>query len=163
MPVTFRIREARLPDDKPAILDFIMALQRFEHAVEPDRRTDAEVAPAFFDVLMRRIEEKNGRSFIAEAATGKPLGWAAAHESENEIYVAEEERRFGWISELYVTEEARKSGVGRALIQACEHWARERGLKLIMIGALAGNARAFEVYRAAGYAPYATELRKYLR
>jgi hypothetical protein len=31
-----------------------------------------------------------------------------------------------------------------------------------MIGALSGNLRADGLYRSAGYAPYATELRKHL-
>jgi GNAT superfamily N-acetyltransferase len=57
----------------------------------------------------------------------------------------------------------RGQGVGRALIAACEDWGRERGLKVMMIGVLVRNPRAHAVYRDAGFADYATLLRKYLR
>jgi GNAT superfamily N-acetyltransferase len=159
----FRIREARLPADAPSIVAFIRALQEFEHGIEPDRRVDAAVAEDFFAVLTARVEARHGSHFIAEAPDGTKLGWAAVHEHGNEIYVVEDERVFGFISELFVVEAARGRGIGQALIAACEDWARSRGLKLVMIAALSGNARAFGAYRAAGYAPYATELRKYLK
>jgi GNAT superfamily N-acetyltransferase len=159
---TFHIREARVPADAPAIKHFIGELQRFEHGIEHDRRIDAAVIDDFFAVLTARVSAKNGHHYLAENEVGEAVGWAAVHEAENEIYVVQDERRFGWISELYVTEAVRGSGVGRALIAGCEDWARERGFKMIMIGALSGNTRAFEIYRAAGYSPYAVDLRKYL-
>jgi GNAT superfamily N-acetyltransferase len=158
----FRIRDARLPEDKPAMLRFIMALQRVEKEIEPDRRIDEPVAEEFYDIVLRRLAERNGRIFIAEAS-GHSVGWAQAHEENNEIYVVPEERRYGHIAELYVVEEARGCGIGRALIAACENWARERALRTVTIGALSGNARAYGLYQAAGYAPYVIELRKYLR
>jgi GNAT superfamily N-acetyltransferase len=161
--IAFRLRATRLPDDAPLLRRFIAELQAYEKGFEPDRRTDDAVAAEFLAVLLDRVAKRNGAAFIAETEAGETLGWAAAHESENDIYVERDERTFGWISELYVVESARGLGVGRALIEACEDWARKRGLRVIMIGALAGNARALEVYRAAGYAPYATDLRKYLK
>jgi GNAT superfamily N-acetyltransferase len=157
-----RIREGGLPEDKPAILTFITGLQHFERSIEPDRRVDDSVAEEFYAVLLQRIANQHGRIFIAETRDGAALGWAQVHEEENEIYVVAEERRLGYIAELYVMEHARGRGVGRALIAACEAWARERGLKVIMIGTLAGNLRADRLYRAQGYAPYDIELRKYL-
>jgi GNAT superfamily N-acetyltransferase len=161
-PLSFNIRGARLPDDKPVILSFITGLQQFEKTIEPDRRIDDAVAEEFYAVLLQRLSRQCGTIFIAENRDGKPVGWAQAHEEENEIYVVAEERRYAYIAELYVVEGARGGGIGRALMLACEHWARRRGLKLIMVGALSGNARADALYRGAGYAPYAIELRKYL-
>ena len=60
-------------------------------------------------------------------------------------------------------DEQRGRGIGRALISACEDWARGRGLKVMMIGVLARNPRAHAIYRGAGFTDYATLLRKYLR
>ena len=54
-------------------------------------------------------------------------------------------------------------GAGRALIAACEDWAKDRGIGVIMIGVLDKNRRAHDVYNAAGYADYSVQLRKYLR
>ena len=158
-----RIRVARMPEDKPALLGFIMGMQHFERAIEPDRRVDPAVAEEFYVAITERIVKKNGRILIAESADGKALGWAAVCEDENEVYVHAEERTYGYIAELYVVEDARGRGFGRALIASCEDWARERGLKVMVIGVLARNPRAHAVYRGAGFADYATMLRKYLR
>ena len=162
-PGLYQIRLARLPEDKPALLRFIIGLQRFEHAIEPDRRVDSDVAEEFYAIITDRIAKKNGCMLIAESSDGQALGWAAACEEDNEIYVHAEEKTYGHIAELYVIEEFRGRGIGRALIAACEDWARERGLKVIMIGVLARNPRAHSVYRGEGFADYATLLRKYLR
>ena len=158
----FHIRNARLPDDKPSILRFIRELQHFEKELEPDRRIDADVAEEYYAVLTARAREQNGCIFIAENEARQALGWAVAHEENNEVYVIEAERRFGYISELYVLEEVRGKGIGRALIAACEDWARSRDLRVMMIAALARNRGALNLYRGGGYAPYSTYLRKYL-
>lgn len=158
----FRIRAARLPEDKPAILGFIMGLQRFERAIEPDRRVDPTVADEFYPLIVERVARRNGCILIAESPAG-PVGWATAYEDDNEIYVHADERTHGYIAELYVVEEARGQGAGRALLEGCENWARGRGLKAMIVGALAGNRRAERIYRDVGFEPYVTLLRKYLR
>lgn len=159
---TFRVRDAKLPEDKPAILDFIMGLQDFERRIEPDRRVDPAVGEEFYFVLLERIATQHGHVFIAEDRNGAAIGWAQVHEEMNQVYVVPEERRFAHIAELYVAESARGQGIGRALIAACEAWTRARGLRVITIGALAKNERAYDLYRDSGYHPYVTELRKYL-
>jgi GNAT superfamily N-acetyltransferase len=163
MPAPFRIRAARLPDDKPAILGFIMGLQYFEKAIEPDRRVDPNVADEFYPVIVERVAKRNGCILIAEDADAKAIGWAAAYEDQNEIYVDADERTLGYIAELFVVEDMRGQGVGRALIAACEDWSKERGHKALAIGALARNMRAQAVYRGSGFDDYATLFRKYLR
>jgi GNAT superfamily N-acetyltransferase len=160
---SFRVREARLPQDIPAIHDFILGLQSFEHALEPNRRLDPAVAGDYFEILQKKIRETDGALLIAETEHGDPVGWAAAHEGEEEIYIVSEQRRVGYIAELYVVKEARGLGVGRNLIEACEAWARRRGLPIITIGVLSKNSAAFAAYEATGYDPYAVLLRKYLR
>jgi GNAT superfamily N-acetyltransferase len=163
MSAPFHIRIARLPDDKPAILGFIMDLQRFELAIEANRRVDDEVAEEYYASLGESVTKKNGRILVAENEGGRAVGWAVTHEAENEVFVHADERIYGYISELYVAESMRGQGVGRALIAACEDWARERGLKVMMIGALTKNTRAHTIYRDSGFNDYATLLRKYLR
>jgi len=159
----FLIRAARLPEDKPAILGFIMGIQRFEKALEADRRIDPDVAEDTYASIIERVAKNNGRILIAEAASGTALGWAVALKDTQEIYVVAEERTLGCIAELYVIDDVRGRGVGRALIAACEDWARGRGLNVMLIGVLARNARAHGVYRGAGFEDYVTLLRKYLR
>jgi len=156
-----RIRLARFPEDTATARGFLMALQRYEHAFEPNRRTDQAVAEEYLAVLRERAEKDNG-IFIAENRACTPLGWAVIYPDSSEVYVIEEERNLGRLTELFVEAEARGQGVGRALIGACEDWARACGFKHIIIGALAENDLALDVYQASGFTPYAMLLRKYL-
>ena len=54
------IREARLPDDKPVLLGFIVALQHFEAAFESNRRIDSTFAEEYLTVLLKDAAEETG-------------------------------------------------------------------------------------------------------
>jgi GNAT superfamily N-acetyltransferase len=58
----------------------------------------------------------------------------------------------GYIGELVVAEHGSRQGIGRALIEAAETWARDHGLRNLTLqtGAFNTNARAF--YAALGFA-----------
>jgi GNAT superfamily N-acetyltransferase len=155
------IREVRLPQDEPAILSFISGLQDYESAFEPDRRLDPDFTVDHWRELQHRCAEKHGIMLIVEDA-GRAVGWAVTHDTPGHLFVVEPERRHGSLAELFVVPEARGKGHGRALIGACEDWARARGHKLLTLGVLAKNARAIRSYEGAGYAPYTMILRRYL-
>ena len=160
-PHSSLVRDARLPRDEPAILSFIIGLQDYEAAFEPDRRRDPDFAVEHWRELQHRCAEKHGVMLIAEH-DGKPVGWAFAHDQNAELFVVEPERHHGFLAELYVTPEARGKGLGRALIEGCEAWARTRGHKLLQVGVLARNGRAIRSYEGAGYAAYGITMRRYL-
>lgn len=160
------IRQARLPADEPAILSFINGLQDYEAAFEPNRRRDPDFAAEHWRDAQERCAEKHGVMLIAEdfvpEVGAKPVGWAFAYEEHGELFIAEPQRRHGFLAEIFVMPEARGKGLGRALIGACEDWSRARGHQLLTIGVLARNARAIRAYEGAGYAPYTVMLRRYL-
>lgn len=155
------IRSVRLPGDRAAVLSFIDASQAYESAFEPNRRLDARVADEHLASLLAQIEKHQGLNLIAEI-DGHPIGWAVARVLEMDLFVKAEDRLCGYVSELFVVETYRGRRIGRALLTRCEEHFRALGLKSVMIGSLAGNARALSAYRSAGYAPYAIELRKAL-
>ncbi|HEV7159510.1 MAG TPA: GNAT family N-acetyltransferase [Caulobacteraceae bacterium] len=155
------IRDFEPPRDRAAALAFILGSQLYERAFEADRRTDAEVADDYYAQMMDEVAKNGGRVFVAEE-DGRAIGWAAFAVVTGMVYVIEEERRHGYIAELFVETAARGRGVGRALIGACENEARRRGLGQVRIGLLAANRRAADIYARAGYQPYTAELRKYL-
>jgi GNAT superfamily N-acetyltransferase len=159
--MSFRLRDFDPATDKSAALSFIDGSQVFEHAIEPDRRLDSAVAGEWYAVLLARVAKGSGRIFIAEQ-DARPVGWGIFIVEGAPLYVVEELRREGFIIELYVVDAMRGQGVGQALIAACEDEARRLGLRRIMIGVLAGNRRAAEIYQRAGYAPYQLELAKSL-
>lgn len=155
------VREARLPVDEPAILSFIQGLQDYEAAFEPNRRRDPGFAADHWRNVQHVCAEKHGTILVAEQ-DGAPVGWAFAYEEHGELFIAEPERRHGFLAEIYVAPPARGAGHGTALIEASEGWSRARGHKLMTIGVLAGNARAIRAYEGAGYAPYTVVMRRYL-
>jgi GNAT superfamily N-acetyltransferase len=155
------IRDARLPADEPAILSFIIGLQDHEAAFEPDRRRDPNFAVEHWRELQHRCAEKHGIMLIAEM-DGKAVGWAFAHDERGEVFVVEPERSHGFLAELFLLPQARGRGLGRALIEGCEAWARERGHRLLTVGVLSRNPTAIRAYEGAGYAPYVTIMRRYL-
>lgn len=157
-----KVREARLPADEPAILSFIDGLQDYEAAFEPDRRRDPDFAVEHWREVQYRCAEKHGILLIAEDE-GKPVGWAFAHDQNAELFVVAPERCHGYLAEIFLMPQARGKGLGRALIAACEDWARGRGHKLLTIGVLAKNPGAIRAYEGTGYEPYVVTMRRYLR
>jgi GNAT superfamily N-acetyltransferase len=63
-----------------------------------------------------------------------------------------------WLEEVMVAPQQRRAGLGRALVTQFEHWAAGRGCRLVALA----TRRAEPFYRALGYAPSATYLRKQL-
>jgi GNAT superfamily N-acetyltransferase len=151
------IRDAEWPRDREAAIGFIDGLQRYEKPFEPNRRVDDGVGAEYFDVLMASVREHAGIVRIAEV-DGGAAGWAVAWPESDALYVREEERRYLNIAELFVDARMRGAGIGRALIAACEDWARCQGLGFSRIGVMAKNERAARVYERAGFAPYYLKL-----
>jgi len=157
------IRECDLARDRHALLTFITGSQHYEHAIEPNRRLDPQVSEEYLTRILSLLGERAGRIFVATDDTNRAVGWGVVVEQDDDIFVIAEERRHAYIAELFVVEPLRGTGAGRALIGACEDWARARGLTVMQIGVLPGNTRAHEIYRRQGYADYGIQLRKYLR
>ena len=161
--MSVQIRDAKLPEELPQLLEFIMGTQRFESAFEPNRRLDRAVAAEYFALLEADLRSNGGRILVVEDDGQPLLGWGVVHAREDDVYVIGEERTHAYIAELFVVERARGKGFGRMLIAACEEWARSKGLRVMQIGVLPGNRRAASIYEKAGYSGYAVQLRKYLR
>lgn len=155
------IRDADLARDKPDLLRFVAALNRFEHQFDENRRLDDAFPEEFLTEQQLRAKTKQGRMFVAED-DGKPVGWAMCCVEQDETFVRADDRAFGYVAEMYVDEAARGLHVGRLLLNACEEHFRALKLKRVLIGALAGNLRAVNAYRASGYADYAINFRKLL-
>ncbi len=110
---------------------------------------DAEpLAPGFAEVLTSAVRAPDPRStvLIAQNADGTRLGFISLKVRE---VVGGVER--GHVADLGVIEEARRMGVGSALMRAGEAWARERGLPVLSLDIWATNERARAFYESMGY------------
>jgi ribosomal protein S18 acetylase RimI-like enzyme len=159
--MSVRIRDAELSRDTPVLQSFIVGSNAYEAQFESDRRLDAKAGADYLPQLVDSATKQQGRILVAEEA-GAPVGWAVCYVNQHEPFVKEDERPYGYVSELFVEEAHRGRHIGRALLDACEGHFRSLGLASVVIGALSRNTRAVNAYRAAGYADYAINLRKIL-
>jgi ribosomal protein S18 acetylase RimI-like enzyme len=101
--------------------------------------------------LYRGVLAGGGAYLTAHDAAGELIGYAMIEfaPGADDTFVVE-----GGIAEvvtLVVAPSRRSGGVGRGLLEAAEHAARERGIDTVKIAVMSGNDRAQQFYEAAGY------------
>jgi ribosomal protein S18 acetylase RimI-like enzyme len=143
-----RIRQARRSDEA-FILATASRLAAFglpawrtpDELVEGERRT----LRAFFASAPAGAE-----LLIAEADDGaRALGFVYL-ETQIDYFTLE---RHGHMGIIAVSEAAEGQGVGRALMEAAEAWAHQRGFDRLTLNVFHGNSRARQLYERAGFEP----------
>ena len=136
--MTLRVRSAQ-PADR-AIVHALLTAQLIEHHLPADpQRMDRGLDAAFRagSAAWLLLAERNGKS----------VGVLLA----NRIVSVEKGGESLWIEELYVTPEARRSGVARAILSHVMEEARRRNLRALDLEVVRTQAAAFALYRAAGF------------
>ena len=94
-----------------------------------------------------RIMSGDDGEFLLGALDGEPVGvcqlrfrWSVWKSAED-----------CWLEDLFVREEARRSGLGRALVEAALKRARKRGCKRIELDVNEDNDAARALYEACGF------------
>ena len=98
--------------------------------------------------LTESINQHNQKTmvFIAEDEQGERFGFATVSQSTHFTG-----QRQAYIGELATSETVEARGVGTALVEACEQWAREQGYTLLTLSTGAANERALGFYRHLGF------------
>jgi ribosomal protein S18 acetylase RimI-like enzyme len=98
--------------------------------------------------IQESINQHNQKTmiFLAEGEHGERLGFATVSHSEH--FTGQPQ---AYIGELATSETAEAQGVGRALVAACEGWAREQRYALLTLSTGAGNTRALGFYHHLGF------------
>lgn len=123
------------PKDLPALLPMIRKLCAFHG--DPCHMGLAEAQARFIDgPLTALIARENGRA----------VGYAVLEPRWRPMETGD----LIDIAHLYVTEQARGHGVGRALIAAAQQMALEKGASGLVIGTAPDNPGAAAAYRAMG-------------
>lgn len=110
-------------------------------------------APAAMTDYLRRLAAGEAElpagteTFVAVDAAGAPLGLIALYPDGD--YFTGHGRAH--VETLVVAPEAEGAGVGSALMRHAETWARERGMREVVLDVFAGNDRARAFYERAGY------------
>jgi ribosomal protein S18 acetylase RimI-like enzyme len=145
MRTDVRIRPASAADR-----EFVISLMPRLVEFGPPRWRDAEQMTAFDTRVITEslLNPKQGAAvFVAEDSGGAPLGFIHLH-AATEHYNHEEH---GHVEDLIVAPEGEGRGVGRALLEKAEEWARERGYRWLTLNVFAENLRARGVYKRLGY------------
>jgi GNAT superfamily N-acetyltransferase len=62
-------------------------------------------------------------------------------------------RDAGYLISMWVAPEARRQGIGSALVDAVVHWARTHGLSRLLLDVGEGNTPAIALYTRKGFVP----------
>jgi GNAT superfamily N-acetyltransferase len=124
---------AATPADIPTLLRFVRELAAFEREPDAVKASEADLLRDGFGAE-RRFEARIG------CVDGAPAGFALFFTT----YSTWEGRAGIWLEDLYVTPEARRSGLGRALIADLAALAVARGFRRLDLSVLDWNpARGF--------------------
>ena len=133
-----------VPDDRAFILSLA---PRLAIGMQPWRDRKLWLATVE-DWLTESINQHNQKTivFIVEDEQGERLGFATVSHSTH--FTGQPQ---AYIGELATDENAEGRGVGTALVEACEQWAREQGYTLLTLTTGAANTRALRFYRHLGF------------
>jgi ribosomal protein S18 acetylase RimI-like enzyme len=101
------------------------------------------------DVLARALDQPSADAalFVAEDDGETPLGFI--HLTISDDYYTDSPT--GHIADVVVSPDAGGRGVGTALIEHAERWARDRGFALLTLNVFTANRRARALYRKLGF------------
>ena len=133
-----------VPDDRASVLSLA---PRLAIGMQPWR--DLALWLSTVEVwLTESINQHNQKAmvFISEDEKGERLVFATVSHSTHFTG-----KRQAYIGELATPEAVEGRGVGTALLEACEQWAREQGYKLLTVSTGAANTRAVSFYHLLGF------------
>jgi GNAT superfamily N-acetyltransferase len=142
--------EVRVRPASEADREFVVSLMpRLVEFGPPRWRDPAQMTAFDTEVITRSLLDPTPGAavLIAEDADGTPLGLIHLR-AVTEHYNQEEH---GHVEDLIVAPGGEGRGVGRALLEKAEEWARGRGYHWLTLNVFAENLRAREVYRRFGY------------
>jgi GNAT superfamily N-acetyltransferase len=135
--LTLTIRPAT-PQDVALILRFVRELAEFEREPDAVKATEESLSYALFN-------ERSAEAVIAEQE-GKPMGFALFFHN----FSTWTGRKGLYLEDLYVTPEARGSGVGTALLRHLAGIALDRDCARFEWAVLDWNTPAIDFYTAMG-------------
>ncbi len=105
--------------------------------------------------------EKVMRRFLADlSSSGHSCLFVAERNSEVVGFLSGELREgspafkpktWAAVEDIYVSPDHRSLGIGRALFQKCQEWAKKKGANGVSLQVAAGNVRARKFYEALGF------------
>ena len=142
----------RLAEDQDReIIQSLISRQRAYHArLRPDL---FKISWAGEDEASEWMGQEGKCALLAENQ-GKAIGFILLEALETKPLLFLVKKRFVYINEIFVEEEWRHNGVGRALMEAAQKWALRREIPLLRLSVLADNKDAVAFYASLGFSPF---------
>ena len=125
-------------------------VQRMRKALWPDNSDEDNEHEVAAYVRGTPPEPLGGALFVCELPDSGIVGFCEAS-LRSYAEGCDPSRPVGYIEGWFVEPDHRRNGVGRALIQACEQWARERGCEEMGSDAEIDNTLSHRAHAALGY------------
>jgi GNAT superfamily N-acetyltransferase len=134
---------------RPAVPDDADGIWRLVEDFAPTFRPEREA----FDLTFRSLAEASQTLvLVAEQGSGSVVGYLLAH--CRATFLAN--GPVAWVEEIMVAEPARRKGVGQALMNDVESWAKSRGAAYVSLA----SRRAGDFYLSLEYEDAATFFKK---
>lgn len=151
----FTIREARR-QDVGAIVALWKEMMAFHEAYDARFRFAADAPKDFQNHLTATLRSRAACVLVAQA-TDRVIGYIMGEiQTRKPIYPA---GKYAFISDICVTEEYRRSGVGRALVQSLMEWFQQQGVTAVELFVAEANPVSLAFWQAMGFKDYLRMLR----
>jgi ribosomal protein S18 acetylase RimI-like enzyme len=154
------VRPARL-EDYDRLNAVFQEGDRLHRSALPDVFRAPDGPARAIDHLADMLSSENSALFVAEVK-GKVIGAVSVQIHEAPAIPVLVPRRFAAVSDVVVTRGFRRQGVGRALMEKAQGWARERSVGQAELTVYEFNQDALGFYRRLGYRVVSRRLRKSL-
>jgi ribosomal protein S18 acetylase RimI-like enzyme len=154
------IRDYEPAQDRRRLRSCVVELQDFERALEPALPKGEAMADRYLAYMLERCAGTAGRIFVAEE-DGVVVGFVGV--LARVVPEPDEAQAYAYVSDLVVLPAYRRRGIGRALLERAEAYARREGAGTLRVGVLAKNEAAGRLYRSKGFSDYTIHLNKPLR
>ena len=134
------------PEDRP----FLTRIASRMHPGQTASPRDSEAFDRFFSGLGDRefLAKPGAQAFVATIGD-QPCGLISFYPDKD--YFTDHPRAY--VDNLVVAEESERKGVGRALLDFVERWAREHGFREVVLDVFAAIHGAIAFYERQGYQP----------
>jgi ribosomal protein S18 acetylase RimI-like enzyme len=132
-----------VPDEAEAVAGLLVAFRDHMGADWPSEN-------AFLASVERLLEDRDTEYLLATPDDDSPPAGVLQLRYRFSVWKAAPD---AWIEDLYVREDARRAGVGDALMTLAAERARERGARRIELDTNEENAAALGLYERHGFSP----------
>lgn len=154
------IREYQ-PEDASQLEECFIELQEFERKIEPNKLEGKAIAQTYLATMFTRCAETSGKVFVAEV-THRVVGFVSIWAEVRSEEIDEKSSVYAFISDVVVLPAYRGRGLGQALLQRAEDYARQHGATILKLDVLARNTGARKVYEQFGFQEHEVVMTKCL-